>query len=57
MVSRDVDIQTLKFFVNGTDISDQTQPSVYISIKGTVTVKGVPNTFAIQTMASQRSSE
>lgn len=60
MVSRDVDVQTLKFFVNGvngTDPFDKIQPSVYIIIKGTVTVKGVPNTFAIQTMASQRSSE
>lgn len=57
MVSRDVDVQTLKFFVNGTDLSDQIQPSVYITIKGTVTVKGTPNAFAIQTMASQRSSE
>ena len=33
---------------------DKTQPSVYIIMEGTVMVKGVPTSFAIQTLASQR---
>ncbi|MFA6515399.1 MAG: type II secretion system protein [Candidatus Paceibacterota bacterium] len=55
IVSSAVDIEKLLFFVNGSaPLPDTTQASVYIIIKGTVTVKGVPTSFAIQTMASQR---
>lgn len=57
LVSPNVDIQKLTFFVNGSSISDKIQPSVYIIMKGVITIKGVPNAFAIQTMTSQRSSE
>ncbi len=57
LVSPDVDIQKLVFYVNGSNTTDAIQPSVYIVIKGAVTIKGVPNTFAIQTIASQRSAE
>lgn len=60
MVSPDVDIKQLTFYVNGTlspSAGDTVQPSVYILLKGTVKVKGVDNAFAIQTMASQRSGE
>jgi prepilin-type N-terminal cleavage/methylation domain-containing protein len=54
VVSSDVDIQKLKFFVKGSSNSDSLQASVYIIMKGTVTVAGVPTSFALQTMASQR---
>lgn len=54
IVSPDVQIDTLKFFVKGSDNTDTIQPSVYIIMKGTVMVRGVPTSFALQTMASQR---
>jgi len=55
MVSSDVNIERLKFFVKGAENpSENTQPSVYIIMKGTVKVKGVPTSFAVQTLASQR---
>ncbi len=54
MISNDVSINSLKFFVRGSSTSDSIQPSVYINIKGTVYVKGVPSSFSIQTLASQR---
>lgn len=57
LVSSDVDIQKLVFYVDGSSISDKIQPSVYIVMKGVVNIKGVPNVFALQTMTSQRSAE
>lgn len=54
IVSSDVDVKKLKFFVKGSSSSDSLQASVYIIMKGTVTVQGVPTSFALQTMASQR---
>jgi len=54
ITSPDITINKLKFFVKGSGDNDGTQASVYIIIKGTVKVKGVPTSFAIQTMASQR---
>ncbi len=57
LVSHDVNIEKLSFHVTGSSISDKIQPSVYILIKGVITIKGVPSVFAIQTMTSQRSSE
>jgi hypothetical protein len=57
IISPDIDIQLLKFFVTGSSSSDTIQPSVYMVIKGSIIIKGVPTTFAMQTMASQRSAE
>jgi hypothetical protein len=60
IVSPEVDITDLKFFVNGSnteDMGDFVQPSVYIIMRGTVLVRGEPTTFALQTMASQRTAE
>ncbi len=60
IVSPEVDITDLRFFVNGsTDqlSGDFIQPSVYIIMKGVVTVRGEPTEFALQTMASQRTAE
>ena len=57
MVSSEVDIEALKFFVKGSDKTDDIQPSVYILMKGTINIKGVPTSFAIQTMASSRTLE
>lgn len=57
IVSKDVNIDTLKFYISGSSISDKIQPSVRILIRGVVVVKGIPKTFSLQTMASQRSTE
>lgn len=57
LVSQDVNIEKLTFYVDGSDPSDKLQPSVYILVNGIVTIKGEKNPFSIQTMASQRSSE
>jgi type II secretory pathway pseudopilin PulG len=57
MTSPGVKIDYLRFFVNGTSTGDFMQPSAYIVMKGSVTVKGETTSFALQTMASQRSSE
>lgn len=50
IVSPNVNIEKLEFYV---DVLNH-HPRVYIILKGTVMVKGVPTNFAIQTMASQR---
>ncbi len=60
IVAPEVDVEELRFFVKGSgtpDTGDFVQPSVYIMMKGTVSIKGVPTTFALQTMASQRTAE
>lgn len=58
LVSSDVSIQSLKFYVKGADASTTyTQPSVKMLVKGQVMVKDTPTTFSLETMASQRSSE
>jgi prepilin-type N-terminal cleavage/methylation domain-containing protein len=57
VVSGDVDIQMLNFYVTGSLPGDKIQPSVEIVIKGVVTVKGVATPFALQSMATQRSTE
>jgi prepilin-type N-terminal cleavage/methylation domain-containing protein len=54
IVSSDVTINTLNFFVNGNTPGDHIQPSVFIIMKGSVTVNGVTTPFDIQTLASQR---
>lgn len=54
IVSSDVNIDKLNFIVQGSDPNDEKQPSVYVTMKGSVTIKGVPSSFSIQTMASQR---
>jgi prepilin-type N-terminal cleavage/methylation domain-containing protein len=57
LTSPNVNIEILKFYVIGSNITDGIQPSVYIMMKGTVTVEGESSSFAIQTIASQRSTE
>lgn len=58
LISTDVSIDDLMFYVKGNVSTDQIQPSVYIIMKGVATVKGVKDySFAIQTMASQRSTK
>lgn len=54
IISPDVNIEQLKFFVKGSQSGDNIQASVYIIMRGTVTIKGVDTSFALQTMASQR---
>ncbi|MFA7192021.1 MAG: type II secretion system protein [Candidatus Paceibacterota bacterium] len=58
MTSSNVKIENLKFYVTGSDpILDQIQPSVYISMKGSVSVGSEKTEFALQTFVSQRNSE
>lgn len=57
LTSSNVNIDLLKFYVIGSSLTDHVQPSVYIMMKGTVTVGGESTSFAIQTIASQRSTE
>jgi prepilin-type N-terminal cleavage/methylation domain-containing protein len=57
VVSGEVDIQILKFYVTGSSTGDFIQPSIKIIIKGVVTIKGVGNPFTLQTMVSQRSTD
>ncbi len=59
IVSPDIDIQMLKFFVKGSQFNDNIQPSVEILIKGVVTIKNknISKSFTLQTIASQRSAE
>lgn len=54
IVSSDVNIEVLRFFVVGSDPTDATQAKVYILLKGSVVVKGKKTSFMIQTLASQR---
>ncbi len=42
------------FYVTGSGVGDNTQPSVYIKLRGSILIKGEPIPFAIQTMVSQR---
>lgn len=57
IIPPNVDIEKLTFYVKGSSPTDKVQPSVYILVKGSVTVKGEKTPFAIQSMASQRSAE
>jgi type II secretory pathway pseudopilin PulG len=57
ITSPDVNIEVLKFFVQGSSLSDNEHPVVYIIMKGTVKVKNDFTSFAIQTVAAQRSTE
>jgi type II secretory pathway pseudopilin PulG len=57
MTSSDVVVESLKFYVNGADPGDQLQPSVYISMKGSVKIGVEKTEFSLQTFVSQRNSE
>ncbi|MEA3399448.1 MAG: type II secretion system protein [Patescibacteria group bacterium] len=57
LTSSEVEIKELKFFVKGSNLLDGVQPSVYIKMRGVVTVKGEETEFAVQTLASQRNYE
>jgi prepilin-type N-terminal cleavage/methylation domain-containing protein len=57
IVSSNVDVQSLKFFVKGSNITDKIQPSVQIQMSGIVKIKNTEIPFTLQSMASQRSSE
>lgn len=54
IVSSDIKINTLRFYVSGSHPLDSKQAKVYILLKGTVTVKDKDSSFMIQTLASQR---
>lgn len=55
IISPEVKIDLLNFNIKiPTSSNSLIQPRVYITIKGTVLVKGVPTSFALQTLASQR---
>ncbi len=57
LISPNINIEVMKFFVKGTSPSDLIQPSVYIIIRGSVIIKQKKTSFAIQTMISQRTLE
>jgi prepilin-type N-terminal cleavage/methylation domain-containing protein len=57
IVSAQVDVEDLRFYVDGSRPDDFIQPKVYIMMRGTVLIKGEPTSFAVQTIASQRSGE
>lgn len=58
VVSPEITIDKLKFYVKGaTNPSDNIQPSVYMIIRGSVTIKNKITSFAIQTMISERTLE
>ena len=52
-----IDPETFRFFVRGSEADNDTQASVYVTIKGTITIRDEPLSFAIQTMISQRTAE
>lgn len=57
IVSDNVEIKTLRFFVKGSDINDNIQPSARILVTASISIKEVVTSFSLQTIASQRSSE
>lgn len=59
IVSSDVNVKQLSFFVMGSDysITDKVQPSVVILMEVAVKVKNDTTNFFVQTIASQRSAE
>ncbi len=51
----EVRVEQLRFYVDGTGLSDQEQPRVLIVVRGTMLGKGkVSTSFGIETMVSQR---
>jgi prepilin-type N-terminal cleavage/methylation domain-containing protein len=54
IVAPNVRIDAFRLTVKGALPSETIQPSVYIVMRGSITIKGVAQPFAIQTMASQR---
>ncbi len=57
LISPNINIEVMKFFVRGASPSDLVQPSVYVIIKGSVIIKKRKTSFAVQTMISQRTLE
>lgn len=57
LTSDDVEITDLEFYTRGSNVSDSSQPSVLIFIKGEVTINGEVTEFALQNYVSQRNAE
>jgi hypothetical protein len=57
IVASNIDVKELKFYLDGSDPNDNKQPNVFILMKAVINVKGELIPFAVETMASQRSSE
>lgn len=57
MTSSDVSVDNLMFYVNGADPADNFQPSVYIVMKGSVSIGKEKTDFSLQTFVSQRNTE
>lgn len=53
----EISIDRLRFYVDGANVTDGSQPEVIISIQGKATAAGQTIPFAIQTIASQRNIE
>ncbi len=55
ITSPEINVESLKFLVKGSDVSDTTQPAVVVSIKGSIgTVSSTKTDFSIQTVVTQR---
>ncbi len=54
IVSSDINIETFRVYVTGSDPLDEIQAKVYILLKGKIKVKSNDVPFMIQTLASQR---
>ncbi|MCC6323256.1 prepilin-type N-terminal cleavage/methylation domain-containing protein [Candidatus Nomurabacteria bacterium] len=57
LTAPEVEVTDLAFYVTGSDISDISQPSIFMRVKGNVTVNGDVTTFALQNYISQRNLE
>lgn len=57
IISTNIDIKELRFFVKGAEQNDLIQPSIYIIVRGSIIIKEEESSFSIQTMISQRTLE
>jgi type II secretory pathway pseudopilin PulG len=57
LTAPEVEVTDLAFYVNGSDTGDIFQPSIFMRVKGKVTVNGEVTAFALQNFISQRNIE
>lgn len=54
VTGKDIDIQNLRFVVNGTNVTDSVQPYVVLLVGGATTAGKITSTFKLQTTITQR---
>ncbi len=57
LTAPEVEITDLQFYVNGSLDTDTEQPSVFMRLKGNVTINGDVTSFSLQNYISQRNEE